>query len=319
MKYVGVVGAGAIGRLTAAELVRRGHRVTMISRSGHQASPDQWGAWAVDARNGHEFARALKRDMGLCDVVVNAVNPVSYTRWERDWPPMAQGIADACATLGAGHLMVGNLYGYGSVSGSIAETRQMDPYGVKGRVRARMWVDALRDHRAGGAPAVEVRASDYFGAAARPGVSLLMDYVIRPVLRGTTAWVPVGDLDAEHSWTYLPDIARLVADLVESDTGGHRWGRAWHVPTSAPRAMRAVAQDTARLMGERAGVVRRVPRAIMAAARIHPLVRALDETRHQFESPWMLDSTAAQVEFGWSPTPWEEALGRTVRELTAGQ
>jgi hypothetical protein len=49
----------------------------------------------------------------------------------------------------------------------------------------------------------------------------------------------------------------------------------------------------------------------------HPLLRELKETRHQFEGPFLLDSSAAQERFGLAPTPWDITLKETVAYLQA--
>ena len=43
-----------------------------------------------------------------------------------------------------------------------------------------------------------------------------------------------------------------------------------------------------------------------------PLLRELEEVRHQFTRPFVLDSTAATDTFGLEPTPLDEALAATV-------
>ncbi len=48
-----------------------------------------------------------------------------------------------------------------------------------------------------------------------------------------------------------------------------------------------------------------------------PMLRELWETRHQFERPFVLDSTAAQERFGLAPTPWETQLTETIGWLAA--
>lgn len=313
MKKIMVLGAGAIGTLTARELVVQGHEVTLVSRSGTNPEITGLRAIAADATDALALDEAALTRGRAPDVVVNALNPASYTAWAEDWPPMWSAITRACRNLGAGQVLVGNLYSYGRVDAPFDESHPVAPNGVKGRVRAGMWEDALANHEAGVMPAVEVRASDYFGPT-RPGVSLLMDYVIRPIAGGRTAWVPVGDLDAQHSWTFLPDIARLVAEVAAADPTGPRWGRAWHVPTAAPVSMRKVAHGVALLTGHRARI-RPVPKPLMSAARVLPLIRALDETKHQFEYPWVMQSSDAQAEFGWAPTPWDQALSQAVDSL----
>ncbi|HQR28027.1 MAG TPA: NAD-dependent epimerase, partial [Nocardioides sp.] len=58
-----------------------------------------------------------------------------------------------------------------------------------------------------------------------------------------------------------------------------------------------------------------LPAVVRRAARVVPVVRELDETRHQFERPFVLDSSAATGVFGLEATPWEDALRRTVESL----
>jgi hypothetical protein len=53
------------------------------------------------------------------------------------------------------------------------------------------------------------------------------------------------------------------------------------------------------------------------AARVVPVVRELDETAHQVERPFVLDSTAATSTFDLRPTPWEAALEQTVAALAS--
>ena len=52
-----------------------------------------------------------------------------------------------------------------------------------------------------------------------------------------------------------------------------------------------------------------------AAGAVVPLLRELRETRHQFERPFVLDSSRAERTFGLGPTPWEVALQATVAAL----
>lgn len=255
--------------------------------------------------------RALVEAASGSDVVVNALNP-PYTKWGALWPPMAHNLLVAAETTGAGLLTIGNLYGYGRPTGAMTETSPIAPRGAKGRVRARMWADALAVHAAGKVRAVELRASDYFGPGPDRGMSVLNTYVITAMAAGRTPRVPMGDPQAPHSWTFLPDIAALALAVVEADRGGPDWGRVWHVPTAEPWSMAQVADEVATLTGKPTRGVRCYPRWVMALARVSPMVRELDETRHQFEHPFVLDSSAAQARFGLAPTPWPDALSATI-------
>jgi len=126
--------------------------------------------------------------------------------------------------------------------------------------------------------------------------------------------MPIGGLDVPHSWSYLGDIGALAAALATGDG----WGRAWHVPTLGPRTVRQVATDTSALAGVPAPRISALPRvAVSVGGWFSPMLRELWETRHQFERPFLLDSTAAQETFGLAPTPWETQLTETIAWLAA--
>ncbi len=302
-----VLGAGGIGRATAIALVRRGHRVTLASRRGTDPAIPGTAVLALDAYD----AAALTAAARDADAIVNAVNPASYVHWDRDWPPLAASILTAAERTGAVLVTVSNLYAYGRVSAPMTEETPLRPNGIKGEMRARMWRDALAAHSAGRIRATELRASDYFGPEAGTGISYLQTYVVGPALAGKRiARIPMGDPHAPHSWTYLPDIGELAAVL---STDERAWGQAWHVPTAQPRSMAQVAADVAVITGQPAPVVKRLPAALLLAARVSPLVRGLDETKHQFKGPFVLDSALAQSTFGLTSTNWEDALAATIR------
>jgi nucleoside-diphosphate-sugar epimerase len=303
-----VVGAGGIGQGIARQLAARGDRVVLASRSGSAAAPEGVRTAAVDAGD----PAAL---VDLCqgaDTLVNAVNPPKYTTWERDWPPVAAAMLAAAEKTGAGLVTVSNLYGYGEVAGPMTEDTPLASTGKKGRLRARMWQDALAAHEAGRIRATELRASDYFGGDARARTSVLNEFVLGPAARGRTVRLVMGDPDAPHSWTYLPDIAALAATLATDDRS---WGRPWHVPTAPARSVQEVVADLADATGRPAPAVRLLPAAVRGLLRVVPVVRELDETRHQFERPFVLDSSAAERTFGLAPTPWQQALVETAEAL----
>lgn len=311
-----VLGAGGIGRSTTARLAALGHTVTLASRSGQVsepawelAHPDAVTVVAADASDADRLA-----DLAAGAVsIVNAINPPSYTTWDEDWPPVASALLIAAERSGAGLVTVSNLYGYGVVDGPMREDRELRPNGHKGELRARMWRDALARHEQGRIRATELRASDYFGPEATAGASVLNDLVINRAARGRTVIMPMGRPDAPHSWTYLPDIGALAAALA---TDERSWGHVWHVPTSSPRSIREVANEAARLRGREPGPVRTLPRSLVTAAgAVVPLLKELRETRHQFEQPFVLDSSLTERTFGLAPTPWEDALEATVTAL----
>lgn len=314
-----VLGAGAIGLGTAQQLAQQGHRVLLVSRSGATPGVDVGlgiESVALDlaaADASVRLAETAKR-VGDPASIVNALNP-AYTRWPTDWPPLAAAILDAAERTGAALVTAGNLYGYGRVEGPMVEGQAEAPNGAKGATRSAMWAQARAAHEAGRVRATELRASEYFGPGARSGMSYLNRYIIRPAMAGKTVRLVMGDPDSPHSWTYLPDIAVALAALATADPSAPTWGQVWHAPTGPARSVRQVLTDVATLTGgsdaPRVGMM--VGRSLLR--RVVPMLRELDETAHQFERPYLLDSAHTEAMLGLAPTPWTTALAQTVTSL----
>ncbi len=302
-----VVGAGGVGRATAAVVAGQGHEVRLASRSGTDPGLPGVTAVRVDATNADQLSRLASG----AAAIINAVNPV-YTRWATDWPPLATAFIRAAETSGAGLVIVGNLYAYGAVNGPITPELPLTSTGTKGQVRAQMWREALAAHQAGRVRAAEIRASDYFGPGAGPRVSYLNEFVLRPASRGKSVRLIIGAPDVPHSFTYLPDIATTAAAVATSDVG---WGRAWHVPTAPARTIRQVVDDVASITGRPAVSIRTTPAWLRRTmGLVIPIVRELDETAHQFERPFIVDSSATEAQLGLTATPWPQALPATLQQ-----
>jgi nucleoside-diphosphate-sugar epimerase len=292
-----VVGSGAIGAGVAALLVDRGERVRVVTRSGRGLEHPLAERVAADATDAEQLAR-------LADgaaAIYNCANP-PYHRWATDWPPLAAAMLDAATRTGAVLVTMSNLYGYGPCPMPMTEQTPLDATSVKGRVRARMWTDALAAHRAGQVRATEVRASDYLGVSDQ---SYMHDRVVPALLAGKTARV-LGDPDAPHTWTWTGDIARLLVTVAQD---ARAWGRAWHTPSPEAVTSRALVSELCRVAGVRSVPVKPLPWwLIRALGTFSPLLRELPEVGYQHDRPFVMDSTAARTTFGLEPTAWEEIL-----------
>jgi nucleoside-diphosphate-sugar epimerase len=299
-----VIGAGVIGSRVAGMLAERGDRVSVVSRRG--SGPAGVAADAADAG-------AMARLAEGAAVIYNCVNP-PYHRWPADWPPIAASVLAAAEHSGAVLVTLSNLYGYGPrVPGGydeahpITEGTPLAATGRKGRVRARVWQDALAAHQAGRVRVTEVRAADFIGPGAQ---SALGERIVRRIRQGKSVSV-LGRADQQHTWSYTGDVAGM---LVTAGSDPEAWGRAWHVPSNEPRSQRQVIDDLARAAG--VGQVRtgEIPSAVLhGMGLVWPLMRELRETEYQFRDDFVMDSTAAEETFGLKPTPWEEILAETVR------
>ncbi|MEU1757620.1 NAD-dependent epimerase/dehydratase family protein [Micromonospora sp. NPDC005257] len=297
-----IVGAGPVGTATARLLAERGERVRVITRRGTGPEHAAIERVAADAADADRLAALTEG----ADALYNCANP-EYHTWATDWPPLAAALLTAAERSGAVLATVGNLYGYGPVDAPMTEATPLAATGVKGRVRNRMWADAVAAHRAGRARITEVRGSDYIGLG---GNSLPM-MVLPKVLAGRRVFLPVA-WDAPHTWTYVGDVART---LVAAATDPRAWGRAWHVPSASPVSMRALADRAAKRAGAPAPRLTRMPYPVLWLGGLaDPLAKEMRETAHQFAGPFVMDSTAAVETFGIEGTP----LDRVVDEMVTG-
>ena len=299
-----VIGAGAAGTATAQLLADRGERVRLVTRSG--GGPEHSGIERVAA--GASDVGALSRLAEDVAVIYSYAGP-AYPRWVTDWPRLATVLLRAVETSGALLVTTGNLYGYGTVDGPMTEDLPLHPNAETGRVRVRIWMEALEAHRTGRIRTAEVRSSDYLGAGAVTPMTLL---VLPKILAGKRASAPV-DLDAPHGWSYVADVARTLL-AVAADAGS--WGRGWHVPTGPPKSFGELATRAAELPGLPAPRLSAMPYPVLwLGGLFNPMARGVRETQYQFQKPFVLDSTAAMEAFGINPAPLDDALRETIADL----
>jgi nucleoside-diphosphate-sugar epimerase len=302
-----VVGAGPTGAATALLLADSGDRVRLVSRRGGGPAHPLIQLVAADATDAERMIELTEGATTLFNCAMPA-----YDRWPTDWPPLAAALLAAVERTGADYVMLGNVYGYGPVDGPMTPDLPMAPTTAKGRVRARMWLDALALHEAGRVRVTEIRASDYLGAGSASWYSIL---VVPQVMAGEPAAYP-GDHDAATAWTSIGDVARM---LVAASRDDRAWGRAWHVPSTSQAPTRSLTARLAQIAGAPAPQLRVMSaEEVAAAGRGNSLVAELSEMLYLFERPLLLDSTLTEQTFGIKPTPLDDVLLETVRALPAG-
>nr|WP_241839940.1 NAD-dependent epimerase/dehydratase family protein [Frankia sp. CcI49] len=304
-----ITGAGGTGAPTAELLARRGERVRLVSRRGGGPEHPLIERIAADATDADTMSRLAE---GSTTLINTAVPP--YDRWPEEFPPLATALLDVAERTGAGYVMMGNTYGYGIVSGRFTEDLPMAPVSVKGRVRARMWTEALEAHRAGRVRVTEVRASAFLGA----GAGSLYNFMVAPlVLRGEPAAFP-GDLDTPKTWSYVGDVARTLAAVALA--GDDRpWGRAWHVPSTAALSVRELTTRLTTAAGGPAPALTAISTDQLAAiGAADPIMREVIEMMYSLDRPDLLDSALTERTFGLAPTPLETVLAETVTAYGTG-
>jgi nucleoside-diphosphate-sugar epimerase len=293
-----VVGAGPVGSEVARLLAGDGHDVVVLTRHGSGPQADRIRHVAGNAADLQSLLAAAPK----AAAIYNCANP-AYHRWAQDWPPIAHAMLGYAERSGAVLAICSNLYGYGPVDGPMVEDLPLASTGTKGRVRAQMWLEAKAAHDAGRVRATEVRGSDYICAS--EGSLIGSSRVVTPLLKGKSVSL-LGSLDTEHTWTAPADVARLLVIVAAQERG---WGRAWHVPSNAPRTQRQVVDDLADTAVVPRVKVKSLPPAMLALlGMFSPTIRELAETSHQRDRRFVLDDSAARAAFGLSPTSWSEIL-----------
>ena len=297
-----VVGAGPVGSGIATELAQRGTSVTVVTRSGSGPDLPLVTRVALDASDADRLARACDG----ADAVYNCVNP-PYHRWPTEWPPIHRALMTSAEKTGAVLVMMDNLYPFGpGTPMPMHEGDAINATGEKGAVRASMERDLLAAHADGRIRATMARASDFYGPTVLG--SVLGERAMPRILAGKKVSM-LGDLDALHSLSYMPDVVRTMITLADDPRA---WGAVWHVPNAPAVTQRQAVAALARAAGT-SSTATAIPKvALHVAGVFSPMLRGLKETWYQFAEPWVTDSTLTEQTFGLTPTPLDEAAAATV-------
>ncbi|GAB2626441.1 NAD-dependent epimerase [Paractinoplanes abujensis] len=298
-----IVGSGPVGSSIARLHADRGDQVRMITRSGSGPSHPLIELVAADASD----PRRLTELTQGAETLYNCANP-RYTEWEKLWFPMNDAMIAAAKAAGAVYVITGNLYVYGpQPGGHMTENSPLAAVGRKGKVRIKMWRDAL----ASGVRTVEVRGSDYIGAGA---IGVFALSILPAIAAGRAAWAPA-DIDLPHSFTYTGDMASTMVSLAHDERA---WGKAWHAPTAPAVTIREIADRYTDLIGRPRLTMHKMPRITMRAAGLFvPMAREMAEMDYQFYRPFHLDSTLTERTFGLQPTPIEVGIRETADDAQA--
>ncbi|NYI75452.1 NAD-dependent epimerase/dehydratase family protein [Nocardioides panzhihuensis] len=296
-----VIGAGPVGATIAQQLADRGDRVRLLTRSGSgpvHASIERLRGDATDLDTITQAAAGVR-------AVFHCMHGSAYAAaaWRAELPRAEKVVLEAAGRVGAVVVFPESLYAYGRVTGTMTEQTPRTADFGKPAVR----VELLRARDASPTPTVSVAASDFYGPLVR--TSHAGERMVPTVLAGRTMRV-LGDPDAPHSWTYVPDLG---AAMIEAADEKKLWGSFLHAPTAPAISQRALVQLYAEVAGVPAPRVGRIPTwALKSIGAVHAGTRELAEMVFQFDKPFVMDSSASEALLGLSPTPIETGAKATV-------
>ncbi|QIR70328.1 NAD-dependent epimerase/dehydratase family protein [Kocuria sp. KD4] len=301
MKHI-VIGAGQVGSALVHALSERGAEVVVIRRS--DAPMPGMRTVVADALDEETLAREFE---GAAAVHHCIHAPYDHRAWRRELPHRERAVMDVAAAMGVPVIFPESVYAFGRAAADLEEGNPIAPCTPLGDVRAEL-LEARSRHDARTASIV---ASDFFGPTANDG-SVATLTMLRPLARGRRAWVPA-DLDAPHSWSYLPDLAAAMIHAgTHFDTLPSSWTATgdpiFHAPTTEPRSCRRVAQDVGASL-HRKTHISSVPEWVLAVgSRVDPTVRELHAQRYLWRTQARLRPGQLTTTEGLQPTPWPTAL-----------
>ena len=298
-----VLGAsGGIGGAVVRELASRALEVRAASRRGDVEALDGVTGRAADVATPAGAAAACEGAL----VVYHCVQP-PYHRWPEDLPRLTRVVTDAVAREGAKLVVADNLYMYGPITGPISEASPQQPASRKGRVRKEVAEALLAAHTAGRLRVTIGRASDYYGPGGRNSVA--GETVFGAAVAGKRVRWPAS-ADQPRSFSYLPDLARALVTLGESDAAD---GRAWIVPSAPPLTARELLGLVERELGQPVKLAVTSKVAMRLAGLLIPQARELPDIWYQFSAPFVADGSSFEAAFStFGPTAHEPAVRETV-------
>ena len=302
--------AGAIGRVVASELERRGIAFRAVGRSrarldrafGKFAQAEIFNADISDLRS----AGAAAREVDTIVYCVGLPYPAHYRH-----PALMRTTIEAAAAMHVERIvLVSSVYGYGVPRTSrVAETHPRQPETRKGQFRKEQEDLVLDAHKNGRIQGMVMRLPDFYGPGAEQGFATL---VFTAALAGKTAnWI--GPVTAPHEFIYVPDVAPALLHLAGSP---ECYGEAWNFGGPAPIAPVDFISRIYRAAG-RGPKYRSVGRGVLKILGwFSPDLREVSEMMYLQETPVILDDAKLLAKLGdVRKTPYDEGIRKTIEFL----
>jgi nucleoside-diphosphate-sugar epimerase len=296
-----VIGAGPVGATIALRLAEQGRGVRLLTRSGSGPEHPLVERRRADASD----PTSLRDHLAGADAVFDCMHASRYRAdvWRAELPRAERAVLDAAGEAGAVVVFPESLYSFGHVSAPMTETTPREASFGKPAVR----VDLLRQREQSATPTVSVASSDFYGPLARNAHA--GERMVPTVLKGRTMWV-LGDPDAPHSWTYVPDLAEAMIRAADDE---QLWNTFLLAPTAPAVSQRQLVTTYAEAAGVTPPAVHGIPTAALhAIGLLHRDTREMAEMSYQFGKPFTIDSSASEKALDMAPTPLETGARETV-------
>ncbi len=305
---------GGIGGEVARQLRDTGWDVRGLQREAAQP---------IERRNGITWIRgdAMNREDVMaaargCSVIVHAVNPPGYRRWPELVLPMLDNTIAAACSVQATIVFPGTVYNYGpDALPVLTEKSPQHPVTRKGAIRAEM-ERRLLAASSRGARVLVVRAGDFFGGQAKN--NWFSQGLIKPRKPVTAVSYP-GRPGVGHLWSYLPDVARTMIELLarrDSLEAFSVFHMAGHWDADGGQMTESIQRVVARRTGSKPRITGFPWWLIAMASPFVTTFREMREMRYLWLEPVRMDNARLTAVLGREPhTPLDEAVEAALLDL----
>ncbi|MGA8182182.1 MAG: NAD-dependent epimerase/dehydratase family protein [Terriglobia bacterium] len=304
-------GTGSFGRAAVQEVLRRGQPARCMVRGLDKASSLLGEASGLELIQGDvQDQNAVVRAAEGCAAIVHAIN-YPYPKWVPNMARATANVIAAARSAKATILFPGNVYGLGAQSEApLAEDAPNHPASHKGELRVRLEDSLLHATEEGTVRRVIIlRAGDYFGPTVRNGL-------VDPIFESAADGKPMrtfGNIEAEHQWAYVPDLARAALDLLAIEESLKAY-EVFNFAGTIARPERDFLEQVAVQAGHPGLAIRVLPWSAMKLAAIfNAVIRELMELRYLYDQSVILEGSKLRRTLpDFSETPVAEAIRVTL-------
>jgi len=305
-KHIILGAGGAVSRVLIDELLSKGEKIKMVSRSGF-------------GMKGTESARANLIDFEETNNAIEESSTVYLTAglaynlrvWKESWPKIMQNAITACKAKNARLIFFDNVYLYGKVDGIMTEDSPINPCSKKGEVRADIAGYLMSEMKDGNIKAIIARAADFYGPYS-DRTSLPFIFVFDRMANGRKAQWLIND-KVKHSYTYTGDCGKTLYLLATTESA---YDQVWHLPTASPpltgEEFIAIA---ARILGVSPSRSLLSAWKIKLAGIFDKQSREVHEMLYQNKYDYVFGSSKFEKFFDFTPTPYEKGLEETINHF----
>jgi nucleoside-diphosphate-sugar epimerase len=307
-----VLGAtGGIGAEVARQLRDAGWEVRALQRGTTRPVGRRDGVtWLRgDAQNAEDVSAAAQG----CSVIVHAVNPPGYRRWAELVLPMLDNTIAAARVAGATIVLPGSVYNFGPDAFPVlTEESAQRPLTRKGAIRVEMERRLCAASQTG-ARVLIVRAGDFFGPGAAN--NWFSQGLVKPGKPVAAVSYP-GGRGVGHQWSYLPDVARTIVELLACRASLEPFARfhmAGHWDASGTQMVDAIRRVVARRTGSTPRLSAFPWCLVTLASPVVTTFRELLEMRYLWREPIRMGNARLTAVLGGEPhTPLDAAIEATL-------